>query len=111
MVRSSAGATCDPARGRRSEPGAGGFDLAQFQIETHMLPNLVVIGAMKSATSSLHHYLNLHPEISMSETKELDFFVEDKNWPRGIEWYESQFSAARIRGESSPNYTAYPVMD
>jgi hypothetical protein len=43
-----------------------------------MLPNLITIGAMKSATSSLHYYLDLHPEISMSKRKELDFFVAEK---------------------------------
>jgi hypothetical protein len=29
-------------------------------------PNLIVIGAYRSGTSSLHHYLKLHPEIFMS---------------------------------------------
>jgi len=43
-----------------------------------MLPNLVIIGAMKCGTTSLHHYLNLHPEISMSKQKELDFFLGKK---------------------------------
>lgn len=71
-----------------------------------MLPNLIVIGAMKSGTSSLHNYLDLHPQISMSSPKELDFFVHEKNWPKGVAWYESHFTdGARIRGESSPNYT------
>jgi hypothetical protein len=73
-----------------------------------MLPNLVIIGAMKSGTSSLHYYLSLHPQISMSCTKELDFFVLEKNWSKGIKWYESNFAStgeAKILGESSPNYT------
>ncbi|MEM7757850.1 MAG: sulfotransferase [Cyanobacteria bacterium P01_A01_bin.40] len=74
------------------------------------LPNLIIIGAMKAGTTSLHYYLNLHPEISMSRQKELNFFVEEKNWYRGIEWYKSQFvGQAKIHGESSPNYTKYPV--
>jgi hypothetical protein len=75
-----------------------------------MLPNLVIIGAMKSGTTSLHHYLNLHPEISMSHPKELDFFCNNNNWQKGIKWYESHFAeAARIRGESSTNYTKFPT--
>lgn len=47
-----------------------------------ILPNLVIIGAMKSGTTSLHHYLNLHPQISMTCEKELDFFYlkEDINY-------------------------------
>lgn len=76
---------------------------------TQHLPNLVIIGAMKCGTTSLHQYLNLHPQIQMSELKELDFFVEDKNWKLGVDWYRSQFPASvDILGESSPNYTKYP---
>lgn len=74
-----------------------------------MLPNLITIGATKSGTTSLHDYLDLHPQISMSEIKELDFFILEKNWPKGIEWYESNFAftgETKIVGESSPNYSA-----
>lgn len=73
------------------------------------LPNLIIIGAMKCGTTSLHHYLNLHPQISMSRHKELDFFIPTKKWKKGLEWYESHFNEqAEIRGEASPNYTNYP---
>jgi hypothetical protein len=71
-----------------------------------MLPNFILIGAMKSGTSSLHHYLDEHPEISMSYPKELDFFIEERRWSKGFAWYESHFSkTATIRGESSVGYT------
>ncbi len=73
------------------------------------LPNLIVIGAQKCGTSGLHYYLSLHPEVSMSDPKELNFFIQERNYPRGLEWYSRHFDpAARCRGESSPNYTAYP---
>ena len=73
------------------------------------LPNLIVIGAQKCGTSVLHYYLSLHPEVSMSKPKELNFFIEERNWPRGIDWYKTQFDPdARVRGEASPNYTAFP---
>ena len=75
-----------------------------------MLPNLIVIGAAKCGTTSLHEYLDDHPEISMSHEKELHFFVDRKNWDRGLAWYEAQFDAsAPVRGESSPGYSAYPL--
>lgn len=75
----------------------------------HTLPNFLVIGAQKSATTSLHYYLAGHPEISMSLEKELDFFIEERNWYKGINWYQSQFQGrAKVYGESSPNYTNYP---
>jgi len=90
------------------------------------LPNLLVIGAMKTGTSSLHRYLDLHPEVGMSGAKELNFFLpananegagtaartdraallaERSNGSRGLRWYESQFPEARIRGESSVAYS------
>ncbi|MBW2037940.1 MAG: sulfotransferase domain-containing protein [Deltaproteobacteria bacterium] len=75
-----------------------------------MLPNLIVIGAAKAGTTSLHYYLGLHPQISMSHPKELNFFVLQKNWSKGIEWYESHFTGeTEVLGESSPNYTKHPV--
>jgi hypothetical protein len=73
------------------------------------LPNLVVIGGLKCGTTSLHHYLNLHPEIGMSRPKELNFFVAELNWDLGVDWYANHFSATDpVRGESSPHYTNAP---
>jgi hypothetical protein len=73
------------------------------------LPNLIIIGAGRSGTTSLHRYLGLHPQIAMSAVKELDFFIEEGAWRRGIPWYESQFAAAQVRGEASPKYTQHPL--
>ncbi|MGZ8230714.1 MAG: sulfotransferase family protein [Burkholderiales bacterium] len=73
------------------------------------LPNLIVIGAGKTGTTSLHYYLGLHPQIFMSRVKELRYF--EKNWGRGVEWYQDHFRSGRnhlVRGETSPQYTAYP---
>lgn len=73
------------------------------------LPNLVVIGGLKCGTTSLHHYLNLHPDVAMSRPKELNYFVEELNWPLGADWYASHFDAATpVRGETSPHYTNRP---
>ncbi|MGC4020653.1 MAG: sulfotransferase domain-containing protein [Cyclobacteriaceae bacterium] len=66
----------------------------------------MIIGAMKAGTTSLHDYLSKHPDVFMSVQKELDFFVEQKNWKLGIDWYKKQFPVSTIAiGESSPNYT------
>ena len=73
------------------------------------LPNLIIIGGLKCGTTSLHHYLNLHPEVGMSRPKELNFFVEDMNWGLGVDWYRAHFPAgAAVRGETSPHYTNRP---
>lgn len=78
-----------------------------------MLPNLVVVGAQKAGTTSLHKYLDRHPEIAMSERKELDFFAGPGwEWERGLSWYESHFTrSAPVMGESSPSYSAFPWVE
>jgi hypothetical protein len=76
------------------------------------LPNLIVIGGLKCGTTSLHHYLNLHPRVAMSRPKELNFFVAELNWELGPEWYASHFDReAPVRGETSPHYTNLPRFD
>ena len=77
-----------------------------------MLPNFLVIGAAKAGTTSLYHYLRGHPQVFMSERKELNFFVENDGWVKGTSWYERQFEAAGgvvAVGEASPNYSKYPA--
>jgi len=73
------------------------------------LPNLVVIGGMKCGTTSLHMYLDQHPDVLMSQPKEVHYFLE-RNADKGVRWYQSHFSGtAAVRGESSPGYTKYPL--
>lgn len=74
---------------------------------TARLPTFVVIGAMKAGTTTLHEWLDSHPDVCMSATKELDFFLDDGNWNRGVDWYRGQFATCGVEravGESSPNY-------
>ena len=75
-------------------------------------PNLFIIGAMKSGTTSLHEYLDKHPQIAMSETKEPGYFVEELSLANGETWYLNLFvqdDRFRYRGESSTHYTKLPV--
>lgn len=70
------------------------------------LPTFIIIGTMKGGTSSLHTYLNAHPEISMSKQKETDFFLTEDHNGHDLNWYRSQFDPSKkVRGETSPNYT------
>lgn len=76
-----------------------------------MLPNFLVIGAMKAGTTSLYEYLRRHPQVFMPQKKELDFFVQELNLRRGLPWYEAQFvdaGRAVAVGEASTSYTKYP---
>ena len=75
-------------------------------------PNFLVLGAMKSGTTSLYHYLRAHPEVFMPELKEVDFFTTELNWGKGWKWYARQFedapASARALGEASTSYTKHP---
>lgn len=80
--------------------------------QAHFRPNLFIIGAMKSGTTSLHEYLDTHPEIAMSEEKEPGYFVEELGLHKGEEWYRSRWGQEgqfRYWGESSTHYTKLPV--
>jgi hypothetical protein len=57
-----------------------------------MLPTFLVIGAMKSGTTSLHGYLSSHPQVLMAEPKELHFSSVGKNLGAGPTWYETCFA-------------------
>lgn len=93
------------------------MDLRREQGNIEM-PNLFVIGASKSGTTSLHHYLGLHPEVSMSKIKEPFFFLPEDvrdSWrfsrvASSRSEYLSLFEpGARIRGEASTTYSWHPV--
>lgn len=76
-----------------------------------MLPNFIVIGAGKAGTTSLYGYLSDHPQVFMSDPKELNFFTIEDNWHLGLPWYERHFegaSGARAIGEASGNYANWP---
>lgn len=73
-----------------------------------MRPNFLVIGAMKSATTSLCDLLGSHPDIFISKPKEPEFFCKDEVYTQGLSWYESLFSSAVEKiavGEGTASYT------
>lgn len=74
-------------------------------------PDFLIIGAMKSATSTLHEQLALQPGFFMSTPKEPNFFSDDDIYGMGIDWYSNLFVKAEpgdICGESSTHYTKLP---
>jgi hypothetical protein len=69
------------------------------------LPTFLIIGAMRSGTTSLTRYLRSHPDVFMAQPKELHYF--DFNFDEGVGWYRSHFAEAtsqRAIGEATPNY-------
>jgi Sulfotransferase domain len=78
-------------------------------VTTTTLPNFVIIGAMRSGSTSLYKYLQVHPEVFMPR-KEIHFF--DRRWDRGLDWYRSRFdgwAGQPAVGEATPTYLAEPV--
>jgi hypothetical protein len=74
-------------------------------------PDALIIGAPKSATTSLAAYLCGHPALWVHPLKELHFF--DNHWERGEEWYRAQFPSLRrtgsiVRLEATPDYLQTP---
>jgi hypothetical protein len=82
------------------------------------LPNLLIVGAAKSGTTSLHNYLNQHPSVFMCSPKEPHFLINkeigEQRIPKGIlsvEDYKGLFNEAstkKYRGESSVMYLLFP---
>ena len=82
------------------------------------LPNLLIVGAAKSGTTSLHNYLKQHPDIYMSNHKEPHFLINNEigvnRIPKGInnlQDYSNLFSngaSQKYRGESSAMYLQFP---
>ena len=82
------------------------------------LPNLLIVGAAKSGTTSLHNYLKQHPDIFMSNHKEPHFLINNEigvnRIPKGInnlQDYTNLFlngASQKYRGESSAMYLQFP---
>jgi hypothetical protein len=80
-----------------------------------MLPDFLVIGAEKSATTWIYNRLREHPDIFLPETKEISYFNKynsnlieiDRFEKQGLGWYTAFFrkrSLQRAAGEVSPMY-------
>lgn len=99
----------------------------QFRFESMpqlQLPNMLIVGAQRCGTTSLHAMLKEHREVTMSQRKETRFFIKErvKEWPDTVHntkvknascltlgEYVKQFRGGRgrIRGEASPQYLLY----
>ena len=72
------------------------------------LPNFLVIGTMKGATTSLAKRLAEHPEICFTPIKETHFFAEDEEYKKSLNFYRNYFknyTGEKAIGEASPSYT------
>lgn len=86
-----------------------------------MLPNFIIVGAPKAGTTALYHYLSEHPQVFMSEPKEVNYFSKDEIEAQGLYYqdfkakdldsYEKLFDEGiekKAVGEGSVSYLFYP---
>lgn len=86
-----------------------------------MLPNFIIVGAPKAGTTSLYHYLSEHPEVFMSDPKEVNYFSNEEIEAQGLYYqdfkaknlseYQKLFVGADTQkavGEGSVSYLFYP---
>jgi hypothetical protein len=86
-----------------------------------MLPNLFIVGTPKAGTTSLHHYLDFHPEVFMSNPKETNYFTYEEIKKQKLYYNEEHISTKEsylalfknasnspVIGEASVSYLFYP---
>lgn len=75
---------------------------------------VIIIGAMKSGTTTLFSMLAEHPKIAPAQPKEPGFFAFDEVFSRGFDWYHGLFefdpARHRYRLEASTDYTKVPFV-
>ena len=81
--------------------------------QPHKLPDFLIVGTMKSGTSSLSDYLKNHRHIYIPR-REFHYFDRDKNYNKGPLWYSTALTAklndineynTLLLGEKTPEYS------
>lgn len=79
--------------------------------EPGRMPDFLIIGAMKSGTTSFFNLLGRHPSIFVPYWKELQYFSRDHKYALGEKSYTEHFTEAKkdqIVGEGSTCYSRWP---
>lgn len=78
-----------------------------------ILPEVLIAGAQKSGTTTLHHALRRHPSVFLpDQPQEIHFFDDDVNYAKGLEWYARFFkhaSSSQVVAQTSPRYIYDPA--
>ncbi len=72
-------------------------------------PDLYLIGAQRSGTTTLAYLLSQHPSICVAKSKEPHFFTY--YWHKGLDWYRTEFSNHKdaICIDASTTYSMVPL--
>ena len=88
--------------------------LSGITSSSRVLPNFIIIGTVRSASTSLYYNICEHPSVLEAAYDEIGFF--DSNFHLGINWYRSMFPTQKemnkirketkfgITGEDTPFY-------
>lgn len=77
------------------------------------LPTFLIVGTMKSGTTTLADLLDQHPDVFMAPG-EVHFFSDDEAWARGLDHYRAAFegwSGEAEVGEKTPAYCYKPGVE
>jgi hypothetical protein len=76
------------------------------------MPNFFVLGATRSGTASLTHYLGQHPSIYFTAPRDPAFFLRREFYDLGVEYYQRTFchhaGETTHFGEATSAYFAHP---
>ena len=80
---------------------------------------MILLGAQRAGTTSIHSHLGKHPGVYLSKTKEIHYF--DNYQEQGLGWYRSHFPTRgwvegrsrelgyeKVIGEGTPYYLFHP---
>lgn len=86
----------------------------QLSWYSRALPDFIIIGAQKSGTTSLYHYLSQHPQLIRSYRKEVHFFdggtkSNVDNFVNGQAWYRAHFPLRRNINTHQKTFEASPL--
>lgn len=107
-----------PAR-RRRQIASARVRVRKLTAHSRPLPDVLIIGAQRSGTSSLYKYLGSHPQVFPSIRKEVEYF--STRFTEGESWYRAHFplsTRVSIRSrrigrpalsfEATPDYLLHP---
>ena len=81
-----------------------------MKVENRIMPDFLIVGAMKAGSTTLMDYLVSHPEVGIPAV-EINYFDKDSNYKKGEKWYSSWFKSyttQNIIGEKTPAYCYDP---
>ena len=92
-----------------NSPDMSSLNMRSPVITIPRLPDFLIVGTMKSGTTTLIRRLETHPDYASGLLKEPHFYSDDTVWDKGLEWYRGLFASVpshQRTAEASVTYTA-----